>query len=387
MAAGRAADDGRPARPARAHRLLGLHLPELPAHASLREGVAPPLQLARPDGRRRARTRVLVRPRVQQRRASAVREHGIEYPVVLDNDYAIWQAYANRYWPAKYLIDGDGYIRGYHHGEGAYRETEEALQALLRGVASRQILLPGLMDPVRDEDQAGAVCYRVTPELYLGYARGDYRQREGRATRQAGDLHRPRQAHGRHSSTSTATGSCPASTSPAPPARPARARLILPYMSKDVNLVIHPPTYGGAATISVEQDGKPLAAEDAGEDVVAGEHTSIVTVDAPRMYRLVANRDIDRHELTLTHHLRRRRHVRLHLHVVRDPGVTTAAGRLVRKRCPAPHTRARHLQCPSGHARRGLRRSRRPTCGPDRARCPRRGSRLAPRARRCARRC
>src|SRR6185295_16828820 len=57
----------------------------------------------------------------------AVREHGIEYPVVLDNEYGIWQAYANRYWPAKYLIDGKGYIRGYHHGEGAYREIEEAL--------------------------------------------------------------------------------------------------------------------------------------------------------------------------------------------------------------------------------------------------------------------
>ena len=87
-------------------------------------------------------------------------------------------------------------------------------------------------------------------------------------------------------------------------ARPAGAsgesRLTLPYMSKDVNLVIHPPTYGGAATISVTQDGAPLAAEDAGEDVIAGEHTSIVTVDTPRMYRLVANRDIGRHELTLT---------------------------------------------------------------------------------------
>jgi hypothetical protein len=48
----------------------------------------------------------------------------------------------------------------------------------------------------------------------------------------------------------------------------------------------------------VLQDGKPLAAEDAGEDVVAGS-MSVVTVDAPRMYRLVANREIDRHELTL----------------------------------------------------------------------------------------
>lgn len=103
--------------------------------------------------------------------ARAVREQGITYPVVLDNEYAIWQAYANRYWPAKYLIDGQGYLRGYHHGEGAYREIEEALQALLRE-SFPEILLPGVMDPVRDDDRVGAVCYRVTPELYLGYARG-----------------------------------------------------------------------------------------------------------------------------------------------------------------------------------------------------------------------
>ena len=70
-------------------------------------------------------------------------------------------------------------------------------------------------------------------------------------------------------------------------------------MAKDVNLVVHPPTYGGAATISVLQDGAPIPAEDAGADVVTGGGTSIVTVDAPRMYRLVSNRDIDRHELTL----------------------------------------------------------------------------------------
>ena len=82
-------------------------------------------------------------------------------------------------------------------------------------------------------------------------------------------------------------------------ARPAGAsgesRLSVPYMAKDVNLVIHPPTFGGAATISVLQDGRPIAPEDAGPDVVAG----VLTIDAPRMYRLVANREIDRHELTL----------------------------------------------------------------------------------------
>ncbi len=63
--------------------------------------------------------------------AAAVREAGIGYPVVLDNAYATWDAYDNRYWPAIYLIDADGFVRYKHFGEGAYGETEEKIEALL----------------------------------------------------------------------------------------------------------------------------------------------------------------------------------------------------------------------------------------------------------------
>lgn len=229
--------------------------------------------------------------------ARAVREQGITYPVVLDNEYAIWQAYANRYWPAKYLIDGQGYLRGYHHGEGAYREIEEALQALLRE-SFPEILLPGVMDPVRDDDRVGAVCYRVTPELYLGYARGTF----GTAAIEPDKPHTYSDPGKHMDGAAYLSGEwlLAAEYLARPAGASGESRLVVPYMAKDVNLVIHPPTYGGTATISVQQDGRPLAAEDAGEDVVAGAATSIVTVDAPRMYRLVANRDIDRHELTLS---------------------------------------------------------------------------------------
>ena len=57
---------------------------------------------------------------------SAVRRLGIRYPVALDNDFATWRAYANQYWPAKYLIDRTGRIRFHHFGEGDYDETEAA---------------------------------------------------------------------------------------------------------------------------------------------------------------------------------------------------------------------------------------------------------------------
>jgi thiol-disulfide isomerase/thioredoxin len=62
---------------------------------------------------------------------AAVREAGIEYPVVLDNSYATWNAYDNRFWPAWYLIDADGFVRYKHFGEGAYDETEAKIEELL----------------------------------------------------------------------------------------------------------------------------------------------------------------------------------------------------------------------------------------------------------------
>jgi thiol-disulfide isomerase/thioredoxin len=61
----------------------------------------------------------------------AVAQANIEYPVVLDNNYAIWNAYGQRFWPAWYLIDADGFVRYKHCGEGAYEETDQKVQELL----------------------------------------------------------------------------------------------------------------------------------------------------------------------------------------------------------------------------------------------------------------
>ncbi|MEX0750475.1 MAG: redoxin domain-containing protein [Dehalococcoidia bacterium] len=226
----------------------------------------------------------------------AVREHGIDYPVVLDNDYAIWRAWANRYWPAKYLVDGKGYLRYYHFGEGAYGETEEAIQFLLRE-ATLDVLLPGKMEPVRDEDKPGAVCYRVSPELYLGFARGSI----GNMANLTPDAPATYRDPGKHvAGHAYLDGDWLLSGEFL--ARPANAsgtsRLVVPYMAKEVNCVIHPPAYGGQAVFSVLQDGKPLAAEDAAADVQPGA-TSIMAIDVPRLYRIVNNREIDLHELTL----------------------------------------------------------------------------------------
>jgi len=62
---------------------------------------------------------------------TAIADHGITYPVVQDNDFLIWQAYGNRFWPHKYLVDKQGVIRYDHIGEGAYNETETWIVRLL----------------------------------------------------------------------------------------------------------------------------------------------------------------------------------------------------------------------------------------------------------------
>ena len=228
----------------------------------------------------------------------AIGEHELTYPIVLDNDYAIWKAFTNQYWPAKYLIDREGYLRYYHFGEGAYNQTEQAIQELLRE-AFAEIVLPGLMTPVRDADAPGAVCYRVTPELYLGHQRG----RIGNTTGIVPDTPATYRDIGKHAEgffflegdwllagehASRPVGANGAST------------LHMRYMAKEVNLVISPPLAGGKATLELRQDGAPLPAEDAGEDTTVEDGRAVVSIDRPRMYRLVNNREIDTHELTLT---------------------------------------------------------------------------------------
>src|SRR5689334_7513011 len=61
----------------------------------------------------------------------ATSDRGIDYPVAIDNDYEVWSAFANRYWPALYFIDSEGIIRDQHFGEGRYEESERVIQRLL----------------------------------------------------------------------------------------------------------------------------------------------------------------------------------------------------------------------------------------------------------------
>src|SRR5207245_9038092 len=90
----------------------------------------------------------------------------------------IWNVYSNQYWPAKYLIDARGFVRAHHFGEGAYGDTEQWIQQLLRE-ANPSVSLPKILEPIRGEDRPGAVCYPMTPELYAGYQHGALGNPEG----------------------------------------------------------------------------------------------------------------------------------------------------------------------------------------------------------------
>jgi thiol-disulfide isomerase/thioredoxin len=96
-----------------------------------------------------------------------VAERTIDYPVALDNDYAIWSAFDNHYWPALYFVDRDGVIRDHHFGEGRYEQSERAIQELL-GV--RRDLVPVRAAGVEAEADWDNLR---SPETYLGYARGE----------------------------------------------------------------------------------------------------------------------------------------------------------------------------------------------------------------------
>jgi cytochrome c biogenesis protein CcdA/thiol-disulfide isomerase/thioredoxin len=94
---------------------------------------------------------------------SAVKRLDLDYAVAMDNDFGTWNAFRNRYWPAKYLIDARGHLRYAHFGEGAYDTTESNIRALL---AERKNDLPA---PVQIADRTPQARY--TPETYLGYER------------------------------------------------------------------------------------------------------------------------------------------------------------------------------------------------------------------------
>ena len=191
----------------------------------------------------------------------AVAELDVDYPVVIDNEYAIWRSFENRYWPALYLVDGDGRLRFHHFGEGAYEEIERAIQQVL-GVDEEPVRVEaGGLAEAADWDTLGS------PETYVGFARGDRR-----ADRPADRLEFNQWALAGDWSVGEEAAVLDA----------AGGSIAYRFQARDLNLVLTPPP-GASARFEVLLDGR--APGDAHGVDAAGDGTGVV--DEPRMYQLV----------------------------------------------------------------------------------------------------
>ena len=101
----------------------------------------------------------------------AVHDLKVDYPVALDGDLAIWQAFHNEYWPAHYFIDAEGRIRAHHFGEGEYDSSERIIQKLLREAGYRHVP-GGIVDPDAQGAERAPANDVQSPETYVGYGRG-----------------------------------------------------------------------------------------------------------------------------------------------------------------------------------------------------------------------
>jgi cytochrome c biogenesis protein CcdA/thiol-disulfide isomerase/thioredoxin len=213
--------------------------------------------------------------------ASAIQREGIRYPVAQDNKLATWDAWGNQYWPADYLVDARGQVRGAHFGEGDYDRTEMDIRALLKEAGHPN---PGAM-----ADPKGAVhpTRLATPETYVGLARAErFDPPPLRGTHTYAQA--PKLATSHFALSGTWDEDEVAAT-----AR-ADAAIHASILGKDAYLVLSPPP-DGAGDVGVLLDGHPIADDRAGADV----HQGVVRVDRQRLYHLVSAPASEHHVLTL----------------------------------------------------------------------------------------
>ncbi|MHC8370397.1 cytochrome c biogenesis protein DipZ [Pseudomonas sp. MDT1-85] len=104
----------------------------------------------------------------------AMKDLGITYPVAIDNDYKVWRAFNNQYWPAHYFADAQGHIRYHHFGEGKYAESERVIQQLLREAGAAKVA-DGLINARAEGVQLAPNMNEVrSPETYVGYRRAEH---------------------------------------------------------------------------------------------------------------------------------------------------------------------------------------------------------------------
>ena len=197
-----------------------------------------------------------------------IRDHGLTYPIALDNDFATWRAFRNDAWPTKYLFDARGRLVKRWVGEGSYRDIEAEIRRLLVA-ASPGTKLPPISPEATALAKTGELSYAgITGETYLGAER-----REPGTVTLEGSWQSSRQ----YLELQNGTG-----------------KIILPFTAGEVNVVMQPGASGNAA-VAVVLDGKPVG-EARGADVGPD---GVARFDRSGMIRLVARAPRGKHVLTL----------------------------------------------------------------------------------------
>ena len=210
----------------------------------------------------------------------AVRDLGVTYPVALDNNLAIWQAFDNQYWPAHYFIDATGHIRGHHFGEGDYAQSEQLLRTLLTEAgatrlppAASAIRAAGVEAPPDEADLQ-------SPETYIGYQRAQNFASAGGVVPDAAHVYEaPR---GLALNQWALSGSWRVEGERAS-ATAAASAIVFRFRARDLHLVLGPSAAARPIRFRVTIDGHaPLA--DHGVDVQAD---GSGMVDGQRLYQLL----------------------------------------------------------------------------------------------------
>ncbi len=244
----------------------------------------------------------------------AMETHGLEYAVAQDNDMDTWGAFRNRFWPAKYLIDKDGYIRYTHFGEGSYEETEAQIRELLietgedvSDISPNTSPEPRIATEARTTDPAQG----LTRELYAGYGRNYsgllggpppyvlheeyYRKTDAEI------LYEDPGGHQNHFMYLNGLWlNAEDSLVHARETSDYEDYIALKFSATSVNAVMTPEG-ADSFRVRVELDGQPLTPDQAGPDVMfAGDTESYIIVDEARMYTIVNTATFQEHELTLS---------------------------------------------------------------------------------------
>ncbi len=209
---------------------------------------------------------------------AAMDTHGIKYPVAQDNNYATWNAWKNRYWPHKFLVDKDGKIRYDHIGEGGYEETEKKIQELLAELGEDVDVAISEIPDMTPKSQN-------TPELYAGYdfalPRG---QNVGNGGLIPGKIIEYKKSEDMDADIVYLEGKWKSNPDNLEAMDEYESKILLDFTAGSVNIVAD--ALEDAVMMEVLIDDKPITEKQAGNDVTFKDGKGIVVIDAPRLYNV-----------------------------------------------------------------------------------------------------